>query len=136
MKDMTGGCLCGAIRYQVSGEPSVAGACYCRDCQYISGGAPAYGLMVLKGQVRVTQGNPKVFWTQADSGNSVARHFCPDCGTPLFSENSANPEYLPIKAGSLDDPSSFKCQAHIWTASAQPWHHLDPALPRFEKNPE
>ena len=135
MTAFTGGCLCGAIRYRAAGDPIASGACHCRDCQYVSGGAPAHVIIMLEGDVTITKGNPRACWSTSVKGNRVARHFCGECGTPLFAENAAHPEFLPIKIGSLDDPSWFRPGGHIWVSSAQPWHHIDSALPQWDKDP-
>jgi hypothetical protein len=86
--------------------------------------------------VTITKGHPKQYWMISAPGNRVARLFCENCGTPLFAKNEKHPEFLAIKVGTLDDPSPFRSQADIWTQSAQPWHSLDEAVPRFQQNPE
>ena len=135
MQSLKGGCACKAVRYEVTAEPIVSGACYCRACQYASGGAPAYAIMVLRSGVTVT-GTPEVWWSVSDSGTKVAREFCGTCGTPLWSHNSGNPEVLALRAGSLDDPSVFQSAGSIWVSAAQPWHRIDRTLPQWDGNPE
>ncbi len=130
-----GGCLCGQIRYEVNGDSFLALRCHCRDCQYVSGGEPAAVLAAPADSVRCLQGEPRVFRSKADSGAGVYRSFCANCGTPLFAGNDLHPEMIAIKIGSLDDPAKFPPAYHIWTSSAQPWHHLDPAKPSFPKSP-
>ena len=136
MTKTTGGCLCSAVRYEVDGKPKFAVSCHCRDCQYISGGAPAHALIMRREDVTITKGTAKEYWTLSEKGNRIARLFCEQCGTPIFAKSEMHPELLPIKIGSLDDPSRFKPQANIWTKSAQPWHFLDAAVPQFEGDPE
>jgi hypothetical protein len=136
MSELAGGCLCGAIQYLVAAEPIMSGACHCRDCQYVSGGAPAYAMLFAKAAFKLTKGTPRAFWSVSERGNRVARSFCEVCGTPLFAENATRPEFIAIKVGSLSDPSVFKPAWHIWTRSAQSWHAVDPALPRWEQDPE
>lgn len=135
MSELAGGCLCGAIQYLVAAEPIMSGACHCRDCQYVSGGAPAYAMLFAKAAFKLTKGTPRAFWSVSERGNRVARSFCEVCGTPLFAENATRPEFIAIKVGSLSDPSVFKPAWHIWTRSAQSWHAVDPALPRWEQDP-
>lgn len=136
MSARKGGCLCGAICYELTAEPVASGVCYCRDCQYVSGGAPAYAMTLPRDGVRLTQGSPRVYWKQADSGQRVGRHFCGDCGTPLFAENAGFPAFFTVKVGTLDDPSHFApVSGNIWVSSAQPWHLIDPSVPRFDTNP-
>ncbi len=136
MPKLAGGCLCGAVRYELSGPEQIEFSCHCRDCQYASGGAPAHVIVLLTKDVTITKGQPKEYWNTSAKGRRVARLFCPECGVPLFGKNEKHPQYLAVKVGSLDDPSGFRPQANIWTKSAQPWHHLDAAISRFKANPE
>lgn len=130
-----GGCLCGAIRFHLQGPVMGAGACHCRDCQYISGGAPAYVIIVPKSALHMEKGTPAVFENVAESGVRRYRQFCATCGTPLFAENSKFPTALSIKVGSLDDTSLFTPQAHFWTSSAARWHSFVPGLPQYARGP-
>lgn len=131
-----GGCLCGAVRYKVEGEPLMAGACYCRDCQIVAGGGCTYGAAYLTDALTVTKGTTRAFVVKADSGADVSRNFCGNCGVHLFASNSSHPQFLSIKIGTLDDPSWFKSQGSIWTSSAQPWHRIETDLPTWEKEPD
>lgn len=131
----TGGCACGAIRYECAAEPLRAGHCHCRDCQRESGSAFTSNLTVPQAALTITQGTPKYHGAKADSGNSLRRWFCPACGSPLFARPLTMPDIMGIRAGSLDDPSWFAPERDIWTASAQPWDYLNPALPKFPHMP-
>ena len=113
----------------------MSGACHCRDCQHVSGGAPAYAMLFAQAPFKLTKETPCAFWSVSERGHRVARSFCEVCGTPLFAENADHPEFIAIKVGSLSDPSVFKPAGHIWTRSAQSWHAIDPALPRWEQDP-
>jgi len=130
----TGGCACGAIRYECLASPLRMLNCHCRDCQIVSGSAFSPTLIMVRSAVKLTKGQPARFEKVADSGNIATREFCRECGTPLFASSSAAEQYLGIRASSLDDPSWFRPAAHIWIGSAQPWDHFDPAIPRFERN--
>lgn len=113
---MTGGCACGAVRYEITGEPVMAGHCQCRDCQRMTG-------------------TLKYHRSTADSGSTVARGFCPECGSFISGTSSAMPQLTTVAAASLDDPSQFHPQLVVYTCSAQPWDRMDPALPQFERMP-
>jgi len=128
---MTGGCLCGAVRYESTGEPGFALLCHCRDCQRQSGSAFAAGWRVPAAGFRVTQGEPKLYVRAADSGNEITRAFCPECGTMLFLRVSARPDLVAIRVGTLDDPSGFRPEADIFVKSAQPWDYMNTAVPRY-----
>jgi hypothetical protein len=129
----TGGCMCGAVRYECSAEPVSMGICHCRDCQQATGSAFAAGMLVPQNAVTIT-GNVTYYEVTGDSGSIVSRGFCPICGSRLFSKPPI-PELMGIMAGSLDDPSWFKPQAEIYVASVQPWDYLNPDLPKFAKLP-
>ena len=128
---MTGGCLCGAIRYEVTGEPIFSTHCHCRDCQRASGSAYIATARLPAAGFRITKGSPKRFVGKADSGNEVTRVFCGDCGSPLYSKPVARPDMIGIYVGGLDDPSGFRPDVVIFASRGQPWDHLDPALPRL-----
>ena len=135
MMSFTGGCRCGQIRYAVSAEPLFAAHCHCRDCQYASGTGFSSVLAVPTASFRLTAGEPRAFDVAAESGNIVSRKFCPNCGSPLFSELKAAPGVWIVKAGSLDDPGIMKPSMHIWCDSAQTWMPSNDGLPHFPKNP-
>jgi hypothetical protein len=129
----TGGCLCGAVRYECSAEPIVMGNCHCRDCQLATGTAFAAGMLVPNNAVAIA-GEVKYYDVTGDSGSIIGRGFCPNCGSKLFSKPSV-PELIGIFAGSLDEPSGYQPVMDIYTASAQPWDYMNPDLPKFAKMP-
>jgi hypothetical protein len=131
----TGGCMCGAVRYECSAEPLFSLNCHCRDCQRETGSAFAPILAVLKAAFMLTQGTPKYLDIVADSGQTTRRAFCAACGSHLFGEPGSAPDIVTIRAGSLDDPSRFRPRLDIYTASAQPWDSMNPELPKFPKMP-
>ncbi len=132
----TGGCLCGAIRYESAGAPVFALQCHCRDCQKQSGAASVAAIRVPAAAFRITQGSPKRYVTRADSGNEITRVFCPDCGTPLYVQVSTRADLVGLRVCTLDDPSWFRPDADIFVKSAQPWEHMDPAVPKFPTYPD
>ncbi|GAX41937.1 glutathione-dependent formaldehyde-activating GFA [Tolypothrix sp. NIES-4075] len=129
----TGGCLCGAVRYECSAEPLAMANCHCRDCQRATGSAYASALLVSQSAVTIT-GDVKYYDAIADSGSIVGRGFCPNCGSRLFSKPPI-PEFMGIMAGSLDDPSWFRPVMDIYTSKAQPWDYMNPDLHKFAKMP-
>jgi len=133
MTKLEGGCQCGAIRYEISQDLVGSGACHCRACQYSTGGGPNYVALAPTTGFTITKGEPKRYVRPGGSGMDVARIFCGDCGTPLWSEGAL--PFLPVKAGSLDDPSFLEPAIHLWTSAAQPWHRIEPGRPAFPENP-
>jgi hypothetical protein len=80
-------------------------------------------------------GEVKYYDVTGDSGSIVQRGFCPTCGARLFGKAAAAAGIIDIMVGSLDDPSWYRPQADVYTASAQPWDHMNPDLPKFPKLP-
>lgn len=130
----TGGCACGAIRYECSADPLFSWNCHCRDCQQASGGAFCPVLYVEKAALSLT-GESKYYDVRAESGNLVSRGFCPQCGSPVFIQAELVPRLQGLWAASLDDPSQFQPSVQVWCGSAQPWDYLQSTLPQIEKAP-
>ncbi|MCK0531385.1 GFA family protein [Sphingobium agri] len=124
------GCLCGTVRIEIDAEPMAARMCWCRLCQYLGGGTATVNVCFPAEKVQ-TKGEVRWHESIADSGNRMRRGFCPQCGTPLFSQAESRPHLIFIRAGALDDPGLFAPQAVIWTEAAPHWAHLDPELPHY-----
>jgi hypothetical protein len=132
MKDLSGGCRCGAIRYSCFCEPLAVSYCYCRDCQKTSGGPFCNYAVVPAESVKLLHGMPKSYRVVADSGNEVTREFCGKCGSPLFAKNGV---VFVLAVGSLDEPKLVKPTIAIWLDSAQPWAPIASDVARFNGNP-
>ena len=132
---LTGGCLCGAVRYTVSVPITELRMCHCRDCQKSTGTGGSVNAMIKSDTVKITQGTPKRYTVTADSGRTLHRFFCGDCGSPLYAHRETGTERIVVKAGTLDDPSGLKITSHIWTKSARPWSHIDPDSEQLPGNP-
>lgn len=129
-----GGCACGAVRYEISGDPVFQNHCQCRDCQHKSGTGHGSYLTFIREGVKLT-GAAKGWDIVADSGNVKTRTFCPTCGSPLYLTFKAMPQFMAVHAASLDDPSRFTPQVVTYTSRALSWDKLDPTLQSFEKMP-
>ena len=130
----TGGCACGAIRYEIPSEPIFQNHCQCLDCQHKSGTGHGSYLSFMRGGVKQT-GSAALWDMVGDSGNVKTRAFCPACGSPVYMTYAAMPDVITVHAASLDDPSRFKPQAVTYAVRGYEWDVLDPALTRFEKMP-
>jgi hypothetical protein len=131
---MTGGCLCGAVRYEISGEPVMQAICHCSHCQRQAGSAFSTIVGVPEDKVTITAGSPKSYIDHGESGKTVERQFCGTCGSPLFSLVEVAPGLTFVKSGTLDDPSFFKPAVQVWARSKQDWVDLG-AVPAFATNP-
>ena len=132
---LAGSCLCNAIRYTISAAVTELRACHCTHCQKASGAGGSVNAVVPAAAFRITQGTPKRYDAAADSGRTLHRYFCGDCGSPLYSQRPTMPEMVVVRAGTLDDSSGMKITANIWTKSARAWDYIDPATKQFPGQP-
>ncbi len=130
---ITGGCACGTVRYQSSAQPMMSGVCHCRQCQLSSGAGSLANLMFAKEALQV-DGEVAFREYVADSGNKVRHSFCGECGSPLFGKSEGMPG-VAVRAGSLDDPSLFQPQFHVYAANALPWDGVPDGVHAFEGMP-
>jgi hypothetical protein len=128
-----GGCVCGAIRYECTAEPIMMFNCHCRDCQRTTGSAFTPVVYVPANAFKITKGSPRYYSTTSEMAGHNKRGFCPECGPRLF--GGASETGQGIAASSLDDPSLFSPQVDMWASDAQPWHSMDPKVPKFQKYP-
>lgn len=133
----SGGCACGAIRYECSADPLITLNCHCRDCQRASGSAYAALLNVPIAAFTLTRGTLKYHRVTGESGNTLDRGFCPECGSPVVikGQRASSLGLIVLWAASLDDPSWFRPVMDIFVVSAQQWDYLNPALRKFERTP-
>ncbi|MEM9494404.1 MAG: GFA family protein [Pseudomonadota bacterium] len=134
MANVTGGCLCGDVRFTSSQKPLSARICWCRTCRYFAAGNGTVNVVFPTDGFEVT-GDMADFVSAADSGSRMHRRFCKTCGTQLFSEAESRPHLIIVRAGALDDQSLVAPTAHIWTREAPDWACLDPDLERIEGQP-
>ena len=133
---LTGSCLCGAIHYTVNLPVTELRACHCTHCQKASGAAGSVNAVVPGAAFKITHGAPKCYAATADSGRTLYRYFCGDCGSPIYSQRATTPETVVVRAGTLDDSSGMKITMNIWTRSARPWAWIDPASKRHPGQPD
>ena len=128
----SGGCHCGAIRYDVDGEPQHVALCHCSDCRR-SAGAPMVSWAAFTADaLTVTQGQPVTF----NSSGAAMRSFCGTCGTGLFYRNADMlPGIVDIQSVTLDDPEALPPDAHIQVAERLHWMDDLYSLTRFERFP-
>ena len=134
MAHIEGRCLCGRVHYAADAEPKFVGICHCADCQKFGGSAFATFVGVPAAALTLT-GTLKTFTKTGDSGKSVHRRFCPECGSSLMDEADALPGLTMVYVGTLDDRSWIKPRSQIYCDSAQPWVQLGGEMKRFAKAP-
>ena len=133
-KRYTGGCLCGALRYEAKGEPLFAGHCYCADCRKASGSG-FVPFMGFSSSAVVFSGQTRIFRSKAANGGDAVRNFCPICGSLVFGGEVGKDDSHTIYAGSLDDPSSFRPTIAIFTRNRPIWAVVPSDLTMFEMTP-
>jgi hypothetical protein len=132
--EITGGCLCRAVRYSFAAAPLLTRVCWCRVCQYLAAGSGTVNVCFKKDALRLA-GTLRDYRSVADSGNHMHRRFCPACGTAVFSESEARPALIFVRAGTLDDARVAQPSATIWTSQAPRWACIDPELPHIAAQP-
>jgi hypothetical protein len=135
MNKLTGGCACGAVRYELSGEPIFQLVCHCNDCQKASGSAFAEVILVAADRLTIVGAEPKFFAVKADSGRTMNRGFCGNCGSPVMMRRTETPQIAFLQAGSLDDPHVFKPAVEVFTCNAHSAISPISGAARFEKGP-
>ena len=133
----TGGCQCGAVRYEITGPPEVVYACHCTECQRQSGSAFAMAAVIPQRHFRLTQGAPNMFARASGPAKTMECWFCPACGTRLYHmpEGTSYPNRN-VKPGTLDDTSWLVPTIHFWTRSAQTWVVIPEGAVRYDTQPE
>ena len=133
-KVLTGGCLCGALRYEARGEPVNAGYCCCGDCRRASGSGFIPFMGFASADLTVT-GQTRQFRSPAARGGEAVRNFCPTCGGLVFGGVVGESESHTVYAGSLDDPSAFRPTMAIFNRQRPDWVVLPEGLAVFEALP-
>ena len=136
MPGFKGGCLCGAIAYEVSSDPVNMWNCHCDDCRKLTGASFSTNIFVRRADLSVTKGVPSKYPRTGDNGNIKTYNFCSECGSVLFNDNSGRSEIRVVRAGSIDDASFVRPWANCFTSKALPATHLSDDLDNFETMPD
>ncbi|MBI0326865.1 GFA family protein [Burkholderia plantarii] len=134
MPDRQGGCLCGAVRYVLKGEPRVITICHCTHCRKLSGSPFSFNLAIRETDFE-RNGETKLFMDTGSSGNPVHRHFCGNCGSPIFAKIAAAPGKVIVKAGTLDNPDGLQPRVEIHTEHSLKWLAPVTGTTRFAQEP-
>jgi hypothetical protein len=129
---ITGGCHCGAVRYQAEGEAITHALCHCTDCRRHAGAPMVAWTMYPEAAVTITRGTLKIY----HSSEHGRRHFCGDCGTGLLYTNvQMLPGIVDVQSSTYDDPNLMPARAHIQVAERIGWMEHAHELPVFERFP-
>lgn len=134
MTQHTGQCLCGDVKYQLASDPVMSGVCHCKNCQRQAGSAFSTIAGISRSELTFTTGEPKLYQdSDTESGGTVERYFCGNCGSPLYSKIPDQPDMVFLKTGTLDDTTNFTPQFHVWCDSKQNWVELADGVPTMAK---
>lgn len=126
---LTGGCLCGQVRYEAEAQPFHETICHCADCRRAAGAPVVAWFSVPRASFRVVAGEPGLYASSA----GVTRGFCCGCGTSLTYANDAFPDEIDVAVCSLDDPEAVRPKDHTRTAGKLSWVELGDGLPAFPR---
>ncbi len=133
MENRKGGCLCGAVRYVLNGEPRGIALCHCTHCQRLSGSPFSFNLVVREADYEQA-GETTTYVDSGDSGHPVYRHFCGRCGSPLFARTALMPGKLVLKAGTLDSMEGLQPKIEVYTDHAVKWLAPTAGARRYSQN--
>ena len=131
---LTGGCLCGGVRYTITGDQIFAGRCYCEDCRKTSGTGHNAVIAVPESAVSI-KGKLTEYTKNGGSGQPITRRFCPTCGSRISGAAAVMPGVLMITASSLDDPEQFVSQMSVFCSRAPSWDRPPADGPAFPEMP-
>lgn len=134
MKEM-GGCLCGAITYSYTSEPTLVGVCHCQDCQKFTGSAFSFLVAVAEEDLEIA-GELQTFSKPGDSGQPIHRQFCPNCGSSISEVAYTRPGLVLINGGTLHNPDELTPSVQIYCQRELPWAEINENIVRFEGAPE
>jgi hypothetical protein len=130
---LTGGCLCGSLRFETSGDVKMRGLCFCKTCQKVSGGAGNMFIGLMAVDFRYTEGEPTRF---AKSADAPTREFCNLCGVQIAARSPRAPDGVIVKVGCLDDPSVFgRPSMVVWTEEKEAFHLIPDGVTAFPRLP-
>jgi hypothetical protein len=124
-----GGCLCGAVRFSITGKLGPAGYCHCQQCRRASGSAFAANAPVRIKYFTITSGADLV--REYESSPGKFRAFCSRCGSPMYSRRDSEPDLRRIRLGTLDSDPERRPLGHVWVSSKAPWYTINDSLPQY-----
>jgi len=131
---LRGSCLCGKVSYEIHGSPQFMYYCHCGMCRKATGSSFATNMMVREADFVVTSGEPLIKAYQSSPGEH--RHFCSECGSPIYGKAQSRKGKVSVRCGTLDNDPLVRPAAHIYTASKASWFEICDRLPQFAEAEE
>jgi hypothetical protein len=130
---LKGSCLCGSITYQVDADIDTIIQCHCKKCRKASGTAFGTNAPVKTTAFTLTRGMDAL--GGFNSSDDLVRHFCRNCGSPIYSQRMSTPELIRLRIGTLDTPISARPAFHIYVGSKAEWDEIHDDLPQHADRP-
>jgi hypothetical protein len=130
---LTGHCLCGEVRYEISERPVAMMYCHCEECRRATGSSLNTSLFVRRENFRIVAGEE--FVSSHETSPQNLRHFCSGCGSPLFKYFPAPAGLMTVRAGTLDGDPGVRPAGHIWVSEKAPWYEINDGLPQHPMGP-
>ncbi|MDB4115601.1 GFA family protein [Planktomarina sp.] len=134
MSVFSGKCLCGNVSYQCHSEPKAIFNCHCEDCRRATGSVFGTNLFVSESEVEIS-GEVSSYSHISDSGSTMTKRFCSNCGSLLFGSNSAKPNVVSIRAGTVDQLALIKPQINLFMDKKVPSTSIDENLEQASRMP-
>lgn len=128
---LEGRCLCGGVRFRLTGRLGPAGFCHCKQCQRASGSAFAANAPARAKYFEVVAGADLI--SEYESSSGKFRAFCSRCGGPIYSRRDSEPDIRRIRLGTLESDPERRPLAHLWVASKAPWYSISDSLPQYRE---
>jgi len=130
---LLGGCLCGSVRYQISGALGLAEHCHCSMCRKAHGAAFSSNALVASSNLTIVAGAELV--SQFESSPNRRKCFCSKCGSQLFIRRLNKPEYMVVTLGTIDGETGVRPERHVFAGSRASWFSITDGLPQYKVYP-
>ena len=134
MPKLTGNCLCGQVNFKADGPIAFQGNCHCSDCQQVTGAAYATNVFMKETDVDVS-GELNSYSHKVDSGNTLVKAFCPNCGSQMFGYSENRHGVMHLRAGSINEKEHVQPQFNVYASRKLDCTILDETIPAFDKMP-
>lgn len=130
---VTGSCLCGTVRFEITGRIGPVVYCHCSQCRKANGTAFAANANVRQTNMAFLSGRDRV--NEYESSPGKYRAFCSRCGSPIYSRTTSDSDHLRVRLGTLNEDPGRRSLAHCWVSSKAPWFDITDGLAQFPEGP-
>ena len=131
---LSGACMCGTIQYEIAGKPRFMYQCHCGKCRAATGASFATNMIVDTDKLKITAGQDRLSAYESSPGKF--RHFCSNCGSPIYSHGEQTKQIVSVRCGTLRQDPGMRVAYHAFAASKAPWVEIGDDLPQFAEWPD